>query len=157
MEIYGKDEHVEIIEKVIRVVKEGCRYIKHSIPYRYYTKLMVQSLIARVVKCINAFPIKNGISSTMIPYMIVESKCKPDFNHKQITFGSYDMVYTGTTNDMKIRIIPSISLNESNERGGSYFMSLYIVKLLPSYQWTYLPIDDNVIAQVRYLAEEDNA
>jgi hypothetical protein len=34
---------------------------------------------------------------------------------KQISFGSYAMVYIGTTNTMKRRSVPSIALNESNE------------------------------------------
>ena len=37
----------------------------------------------------------------MIPAMIVEGKGNPDLDHKRITFGSYAMVYTGTTKDMK--------------------------------------------------------
>ena len=73
---------------------------------------MVPSLIPCVVKWINESPSENGISSTMIPAMIVEGKGKPNFNHKCITFGSYDMVYTGTTNDMKRRSVPAIALNK---------------------------------------------
>ena len=69
--IYGKYKHVDIIERFIRVMKERCRCITHSIPYKYYTKFMVQSLIAGVVKCINALPSKNGIPSTTIQAMIV--------------------------------------------------------------------------------------
>ena len=62
---------------------------------------MVRSLIACVVKLINSSPSKNGIPSSMSPSMIVENKGKPKFNHKCITFGSYDMVYNGTKNYMK--------------------------------------------------------
>ena len=36
-------------------------------------------------------------------------------------------------------------------------MSLYTGKRLHSYHWTELPIYDEVIAQVRDLAEEDNS
>ena len=118
VEIYGKDEHVDIIERVIRVMKERCSCITHSIPYIYYTKLTVQSFIACVVKWINAFPSKKIIPSTMSPAMIVEVKVNPKFNHKRITFGSYAMVYTGTKNNMKRRSVPAIALNESNEHGG---------------------------------------
>ena len=67
------------------------------------------------------------------------------------------MVYTGTTDEMKRRSVPGITLNESNDHGGHYFMSLYTGKRLHSYQWTELPIDDDVIAQVRGLAEGENA
>ena len=77
VEIYGNDERVDIIERIIRVTKDRCRCITHSIPYIYYTILMVQSLIACVVKWINAFPSKIGISSTMSPAMIVEVQVTP--------------------------------------------------------------------------------
>ena len=82
-------------------------------------------MVACVVKWVNAFPRKNGISITMISVIILEGKGNPDFNHKCIAFGSYAMVYTGTTNDMKIRSLPSITLNKSDEHRGHYFMSLY--------------------------------
>ena len=118
---------------------------------------MVQSLIAYVVKWINASPSKNGISITMIPVMIVEGKGNPKFNHKRITFGSYAMVYTVTKNDTKRRIIPAIELNESNDHVGHYFMSIYTGKRMYRYQWTKLPIDYDVIDQVRDLAEVEDA
>ena len=63
------------------------------------------------------------------------------------------MVYTGTTNDTKIRSVSAIELNKSNENGGHYFMSLYTGKRLDSYQWIELPMDHDVIAQVIELAE----
>ena len=97
---------------------------------------MVQSLVVCVVKLIYAFPSKNKISSTMIPSMKVEGKYNPAFNHKRITFGSYDMFYTGKTNDMKRRSVSAIILNEPKEHGGHYFMILYTGKCLHSYQWT---------------------
>ena len=88
----------------------------------------------------------------MSPDVIVEFKSKPEFNHKHITFGSYATFYTGTTNDTKIRIVPAIALNKSNNHGGHYFMILYTGKRLRGYQWTELPIYDDVISQVIDLA-----
>ena len=66
------------------------------------------------------------------------------------------MVYTGTTNDMKRRSIPAIALKKSNYYGGYYFMSLYTGKCLHRYQWTEIPIDDDVITQVSDLPEGEN-
>ena len=85
--------------------------------------------------------------------MKVEGQVNPELNHKRITFGSYYMVNTGTKNDIKRRSVPSISLNESNDHGGHYFMSLYTGKRLHRYQWTEPPIDDDAISQIRYLSE----
>ena len=89
--------------------------------------------------------------------MIVEGKGKPDFNNKYITFESYAMVYTGTANDMKIKIVPAIGLNKSNYHGGHYFMSLYTGKRLHGYPWKELPIYDDIISQVRDLAQGEDA
>ena len=58
---------------------------------------------------------------------------------------------------MKRRSGPAIALNKSSDRGGRYFMSLYIGKRLHRYQCTELPIDYDVISQLRYLAEEQDA
>ena len=44
--------------------------------------------------------------------MIVEGKVNPNFSNKHITFGSYAMVYTVTTNDMKRRSVLAIIINE---------------------------------------------
>ena len=63
------------------------------------------------------------------------------------------MVYTGTKNDTKRRSVPSIALNESNDCGSRYFMSLYTGNLLHRYRCTEIPIDDRLIYQVRDLAE----
>ena len=92
----------------------------------------------------------------MSPAMIVYDKGNPDFNHDHIPFGSYAMVYIRTKNDMKRRSVPDIALNESNNHGGHYFMSLYTEKRLHSYQFTEIQIDDDLIAQVIYLAEGED-
>ena len=80
--------------------------------------------------------------------MIVERK-NLDFNQERIVFGSYALVYTGTSNNTRRRIIPSIALNKSKYHGGQYLMSLYTGKRLHSYEWTDLPIENDVIEQVK--------
>ena len=58
---------------------------------------------------------------------------------------------------MDARSIPAIALNAFNEHGGHYFMSLYSGKRIHSYEWKELPIDEEVIARVEELAEEEEA
>ena len=62
-------------------------------------------------------------------------KPSPDFNLKMNFFGSYAMVYTGTTNTSKRRSISGISLRESNEDRGHFFMLLYTRKDIHSNDW----------------------
>jgi hypothetical protein len=153
--IYGRNEHVRVIERCIRVIKERARYTCHSIPYHYYTKLMIQALVATVIKWLNVFPNKNGISRTMSPSSIVEGKPNPDFNTKRIVYGSYAMVYIDTDNTMNSRSVLAIALEESNQNGGHYFMNLHSGKRIHSFEWTELPIDEDVISRVKDLATNE--
>ena len=65
-----------------------------------------------MVKWINAFSNKS---------MIFKVKPNHDFNQEIILFGSYGLVYAGTSNKMNRRSIPSISLKK-NDNGRHYFM-----------------------------------
>ena len=46
--------------------------------------LMVISLVQNIVKWLNAFPSKGGISEEISPETIVTGASKPDFNRKRI-------------------------------------------------------------------------
>ena len=50
LHICAANEHVPMIERPIRTVKEKARTMCHSVPYTNYTKLMTKSLIASVTK-----------------------------------------------------------------------------------------------------------
>ena len=152
MTIYAKNEHVPVVERSIRTIKERCRCHCHSVPYKRHTKLMTRQLVENVVHWLNAFPSKNGISKVLSPSTIVTGSPKPDFSKEKIAWGSYAMAYTQTSNNMQSRSIPAIALCESNERGGHYFMSLYSGKEIHSYKWKELPINDEVIDRVHELA-----
>ena len=150
------NEHDGFIERSVQTIKEHVRSMCHSVPYKRFTKLMVNSLIDRVVYWLNAFTPANGISCTLSPENIVLGRTTPDFNHGRIAFGSYALVYVGTKNNMKARSVPAIALRRSNELGGHYFMSLHTGKQLHSYHWRELPITDEVIESVHSLATSEN-
>ena len=77
--------------------------------------------------------------------MIAKGKPNPDSNQERIVFGSYDLVYTSTSNYMNIRIISSIALNKLNNNVVHYFMRLYTGSILQGYWWTELYIDKDVV------------
>jgi hypothetical protein len=155
LQICGANEHLGIIERSVRTIKERARCSCHAVPFKRHTKLMTKSLVKEVVSLLNAFPSKDGISSTLSPAAIVEGREKEDFNKPRISHGSYAMVHKGTTNTMKRRSVPALALQHSNNRGGHYFMSLYTGKRLHSYNWIELPIDDEVIDRVHELAQNE--
>ena len=82
LQVCAKGEHVPRIERSVRTVKERCRSTFHAVPYTKYTILMVTSLVQNMVKWLNAFISKGGISEEMSPETIVTGASKPDFNRK---------------------------------------------------------------------------
>ena len=66
------------------------------------------------------------------------------------------MVYTGTTNKLKRRIIPSFDLRESYEDGRQFFMSLYTRKDIHINDWVEFTIDNEVVKRVEELEKFRN-
>ena len=155
--IYGKDEHVGLIERSNRTVKNKARTITHALPYGKIPKVMTIALVSTSVQWLNAFPSLSGVSKTMSPATIVEGKPQPNMKHKSIVFGSHAMVFLGSNNRLDARSVPAIALNPSNTHGGYYFMSLYSGKRIHSYHWAEVPIDDDVIERVEALAKDEEA
>jgi hypothetical protein len=153
LNIVGRGEHVGIIERSIRTVKERVRCSCQGIPYKRIPKLMTRSIVESSVTWLNAFPAKEGASKTMSPSAIVLGSPKPDYTRLKITFGAFAQVYESTTNTTRSRSIGAIALRPSNEKGGYYFMSLSTGKRLHCYQWTELPVPDYVIDRVETMAE----
>ena len=118
--------------------------------------MMIVSLIENVVKWLNAFPTKNGLCDTMSPSMIILGKKPPDMKDKSMSFGSHIITYTGATNTLKQRGVLAIALNEPNDQGGYYFMSLDTGHKIHSYEWKELPIPDENIITVEEIAEQQN-
>ena len=155
LHIYGRDEHVGPIERAVRTVKDRCRSVCSGLPYHTYTLLMVNSLVEYVLFWLNAFPTTNGASDTLSPANIVTGRRKPDFSTPYLPFGTYAIVFNGTSNNMTSRGIPAIALKPSNDRGGCYFMSILTGKKIHAYQWHELPTPTEVIQQVHLLAKAE--
>ena len=130
-EIYAANEHVGVIERGIRTVKDRTRSTVHGLPYIYYTRLMVKHLVARMVEMLNAFPSKNGVSDTISPTELVLGKNKFDFGRKHIRFGSFAEVYYTTKNTNAERSTHAIALCP-DAGSGYYFMNLATGKELHS-------------------------
>ena len=114
MHICAVNEHVPKIERCIRTIKERCRTICHTLPYKVHTRTMTKGLIEHVRRWANAFPSSTGITGNYSPSNIIDGSQNPDCNRKRIVYGAYAQVYTGTSNDMQSRTTPAISLHESN-------------------------------------------
>ena len=67
-------EYVPEIERQIIVTKERIRSIIHSLPFNKAPKIFLIHLVFQAIKILNHFPVKWGISDTIIPTTIMTSK-----------------------------------------------------------------------------------
>jgi len=152
--IVGRNEHVGIVERSIRTIKERVRCIFHSIPYRRMPRIMIDAILRSTISWLTAFLNNEGVSRDYSPASIVLGNENPDFKHLKLSFGSYVQVYGYTDNTPRQRVEGAIALRTSNNQGGYYFMSLETGNQLHGRQWTELPVTEFVIRRVEELGRE---
>ena len=118
LHICAKGEHVPIIERSIRTVKERARLVYQGTPYVKTTKLMAISLMEGVERWLNTFPRLKDDESAPSPAMVLEGRNYLDAQAKRIAFGKCAMVHVGTKNDISIRTELCIALRDSNNNVG---------------------------------------
>ena len=97
------------------------------------------------------FPRRSGVSTTLGARTIIEGTIVDYDKHYAVPFGSYCQVHEdrSITNTMLTRTTGAIALySQGNRQGGYYFLSLSTWKVLARYQWTEIPMTDNVIKAV---------
>jgi hypothetical protein len=159
--IAAPGEHVPEIERSIRTVKESSRTLQHDLPYKKQPKLMTESNVYSCIKGLNAFPALDGVSKSLSPSTLITGKPPVDFkNLMKAKFGDYAQVFLDTKNDMTERTVGAIALYPTgNMQSSWYFINLTTGKRITGYQWTVLPITDDVIKRVHDLAaaqDQDN-
>ena len=155
LHICAKGEHVPIVERSIRTVKERTRVICQSLPFNRMPKIMVRALLGQVEIWLNQFPSTNRLSERS-PATILRGDLNPDYKTRRARFGEYVMVYTGTDNTMESRAVPAIVLKQSNIFGGYYFLSLETYKTIHGSKWQVQPMNDQVIEAAHDLADDEN-
>jgi hypothetical protein len=117
---------------------------------------MVKEFVTHVVKALNMFPIKGGVSNTLSPRAIVSGTANPDYTKMKLEFGTYVQVFedNNPTNTTKTRMTGAIAPNPTgNIQGDYYFMSLTTGERLHCHKWTKLPMSQSVIDTVERMAE----
>ncbi|KAI2499682.1 Reverse transcriptase (RNA-dependent DNA polymerase) [Fragilaria crotonensis] len=158
MNIVPADGHVGEVERSIRTIKERLRTCVHGLPFKRLPKIMIRHMVIDVVRCLNQFPRKHGVSTTMSPATIVIGSGTPDFAAMRLEFGAYVQVFEDLdpTNTPRARSLGAIALNPTgNAQGDYYFMSLATGARLSRHRWIEVPIPDTAIARVEALAIED--
>jgi hypothetical protein len=68
------NEHMLEVERCVRVVKERCRATRHRLPFERIPKIMKVHILLNVVKLLNFFSTKGGLSETLVPKTIMSGE-----------------------------------------------------------------------------------
>ena len=156
LNLTSANEHEPYIERRIRVVKERTRAVRHSIPFTQNPVKMLTHMVFFVVKLLNYFPAKGGVSDYHSPKTIMSGQM---LNYKQcsLPFGTYCQVHEedGQRNSLIARTSGAISVGpSSNRQGGHLFISLNTGRVLARRSWTVLPMPQSVIDRVNAMAKD---
>ena len=151
-------EHSPEVERSLRTIQERLRYIAAGLPFQRFTKSMTTRALQHVVNMLNAFPVRNGVSTTLSSRYIVQGK--PDLSRKELLleFGTYVQVHLhpNVSNTAASRTVEAIALGSSgNVQGSWYFQNLETGDQLHARSWTELNIPEHVIQRVNDMAEAE--
>jgi hypothetical protein len=145
------NEHLPEIECRIQVVKERCQATRHSLLFERIPKIMTVHIVLNVVKLMNFFPTKGGVSETLSPKTIMSGETLDYKKHLSLQIGKYYQVHE-KDNPCSIQLARTkgaISLGPSgNLEGGFKFMALNTEKKIVRRSWDAISMSDVVIARV---------
>jgi len=152
----GPAQHVPVIERKIRQVKEGMRSVLHSLPYILAMRFLV-FLVYFVVSRINMLPSTSRVDS--IPAREAFTGRKLNFKRDvRIGFGSFvhvEMPYA-VKNSMEARSEPAISLFPvGNIQGSVKFYQFSTATTIVRDRWVALPMPQSTIDQLNAFAVQD--
>ena len=149
----GPGQHVPIVERKIRLVKERIRAYLQSIPYQLMFSLL-RYLVEYVTIMINFEPNSQREDPTS-PYELFRGQ-KIDYKRQlRISFGDYAECTDPhvTSNTMERRTDPCIALLPLlNAQGSHLFYNLETRRTCMRDTWTELPFSEDILKRVNKLA-----
>jgi hypothetical protein len=151
-------EHVGLIERNIRFMKEKTRLICHSLPFERIPALMLIRMVMHTVQFMNSFLWKGGLKH--YPPSAIMTGAKLHMSQLQLKFGSYCQVAEDVTpcNSLAALTRGAISMGLSgNLSGGRSFLVLDTGKLIVRNCWKELPMPLAVINRVNVLGRAERS
>ena len=152
LNIMSRNEHVPEVEWYIRTIKERVQTIAVSLPFKNYLPRLIVEMVYNVVFWLNSLPHNDGVS----PRTLITGLAIDYHKHCKIGFGTYAQVHEEGNNSLRQRTSGATALwLTGNYQGRHYFLSLHSGKRINRYTWTELPMPNEVIAQVHWLASRE--
>ena len=156
LNLAAANEHEPFVERKIRVIKERVRAVRHSLPFTALPMQMTTHMVFFVVKLLNYFPVKGGVSDQYSPKAIMSGEVI-QFKQYSLPFGTYCQIHEedGPRNSLIARTQGAISLGPSkNIQGGQHFYTLNSAKVVVRRSWDVIPMPEAVISRVNTLAAD---
>ena len=155
--IAGPGQHVPVIERCIRMIKERIRCIVTTLPYRL-PKQLVKYLVFYCVSRVNMLPRSTSVDRTS-PREAFTGR-KTDYRRDiRIGFGEYVQAHVPADkvarNSNKPRTEGAIALYPTgNLQGSVRFFSLATGKVITRDNWNRLPVPQEVVQHMNSLAAQ---
>ena len=149
----GPNMHVPVIENKIKQVKERCRAIINTLPYKL-APFLLKWLVVHVVTRLNMCPSSTRVDPTPPRELFLQRKIDYKLDLR-ISYGEYAQVNAVNTirNSMESRTEPAIALTSLGNLQGSFrFYCISTGGLVTRDQWTPLPLPNSVIEHMNKLA-----
>ena len=95
LNLAAASEHVGLIERNIRFLKEKTRSIRHSLPFERIPAVMLIRMVLHTMQFMNSFPRKGGLKH--YPPSAIMNGTRLHMNQLQLKFGSYCQVAEDVT------------------------------------------------------------
>jgi hypothetical protein len=131
LNICSRKEHVPVANKRISTLKERCRCMYNTLPFKNLPGMLVVQMVSTCNFWLNIFPPKDDISRNINQRELITG-VKIDYNkHIQAEFGEYVQVHEEHENAMHTRTTGAIAMKPTdNEHGGHWFYSLATCRML---------------------------
>jgi hypothetical protein len=133
----SRKEHVPVAERRIRTLKERCRCICTTLPFKKLPGMLVVPMVSTCNFWLNKFPPKDGVSRNINPRELITGVKIVYHKHIRPKFGEYVQVHEEHNNTMQTRTTGPIATKPTgNAQGGHWFYSLLTGRMLDSRHWT---------------------
>ena len=152
--LQGANQHVPVIERAIREIKERCRSVYNTLPYKLPSSLVVW-LVYFCVSRINLIPHRSGLAY-ISPREAFTSR-KTDFKRDlRVGFGEYlECAVPRMDNSLQPRTSSCISLFPTGNAAGSVkVLSLSTGKVVTRDHFKILPMPQFVIDHMNNMAKQ---
>ena len=144
-------EHCHPAERNVRAIKDRVRAVWHSLPFIIMPSVLIIEMVQAVVRKMNLFPAKEGISDTYSTQQIMDGRVTDYTRDASFAFGSFCLASNEPqpSNTMEARGFEALALDTLwNLQSGYRVLDLQTWEVVTRAHITVLPMPQSVVDRV---------